>query len=119
MKQSLLYVVLILSIAGLAYADPPFNDIYVQPPELKSPTRGNIAGDFSAVDFSAPSVQSATGSFALKLPLKFPELRGKLVYDISPSYSPSNGQSEWGMGFQNSISIYRFREKGGLDFATD
>lgn len=102
-----------------AYAEQPFNDSLVQPLELKSPARGSIAGDLSSVNLSVSGGQAATGGFQLKLPLSLPELRGTLIHDFRPTYSPLNSLSEWGMGFQNSISIYRFREEGGLDFATD
>lgn len=106
-------------LSDSAYAELPFNDRFVQPPEMKAPTRGTIAGELSSVEVSASSNQASTGSFQLKLPLSFPELRGPMLFEFTPSYSPSSGQSEWGMGLSNSIVIYRFNEIGGLDFKTD
>ncbi|MFZ9595141.1 MAG: hypothetical protein ACO3A2_03595, partial [Bdellovibrionia bacterium] len=118
-RKWLFFVGLVLLPMRAVLAEQPFNDNLVQPLELKGPTRGTIAGDLSSINFSALSGQAATGSFLLKLHLAMPKFRGTLIHDFTPRYSPSNGQSEWGMGFQSAISIYRFREQGGLDFESD
>jgi len=100
-----------------ADSEPPFKDYLTQPSVLKAPSRGSIAGEYAATETTSDSV--LRGSFSLPLPLAFPKLRGPVVMSFNPTYSPSSGQTEWGMGFQNSLSIYRYNETGSIDFIND
>src|SRR5262249_59651346 len=99
------------------WAQIPFSDSMVQPPQLSSPERGSLIGQLARVEFGPGDL--ARGAFTLGSPFSVPTDRGPLLASIFPSYSPENGISEWGIGWQGTVSITRWRPGAGLDFARD
>jgi RHS repeat-associated protein len=101
--------------AGSALALP--KDYFVQPPELRPPGRGSIAGSLASYE---PGVDElARGSFTLASVLSAPQSRGPLLATVFPSYSPSTGLTEWGLGWQAPLTITRYRLSGTLTFLDD
>jgi YD repeat-containing protein len=89
----------------------------VQPPELGLGKRASLAGALANTTFGPADV--TRGGFTLPAPFEAPKARGELLAPIFPSYSPDNGISPWGMGFNNSLALTRTRIAGSLtyDFA--
>ena len=94
-----------------------FNDALVQAPNIQLPTRGSVTGALSNFALSADGV--ARGAFSLPSPLQFPSDRGRLLANVAPTYSTDGGLTEWGMGWQSSLSISRYRTTGALDYSSD
>jgi len=92
-------------------------DQTVQAPSLAPPERGSLAGQFANVAFGPADV--SRGGFTLGSPFDAPSERGAPLAPIFPSYSPDAGISEWGIGWQSTLAITRFRVLGDLDYATD
>jgi RHS repeat-associated protein len=92
-------------------------DARVQAPQLSAPERGSLAGQYARTAFGPADV--SRGGFQLPAPLAAPSERGALLADVFPSYSPDAGLSEWGMGWQSTLAITRWRALGAVDYATD
>jgi RHS repeat-associated protein len=88
-------------------------DARIQAPELAAPGRASLAGEYGKTALEAEDV--ARGSFSLPLPLALPGERGAPGVSLAPSYSPGGGLSEWGMGWENSLTISRFAVVGEPD----
>ena len=86
----------------------------VKGPELKSPEKGSLAGEYGEASWGAQDL--SRGVFSMSLGLSFPEQRGSLVYPLDPKYSPSQGISEWGMGVSVLLALHRTRTVGHIDF---
>jgi hypothetical protein len=115
--RALLAFLSVFLIATSANAQPAFSDARVQSPELKAPERGSLAGALAGVAFGPADV--SRGAFSLPSPFSVPKERGEVLVSPFPAYSPENGLSEWGMGFQASLAIVRSRMTGDLDYETD
>jgi RHS repeat-associated protein len=89
----------------------------VQPPQLTSPAKGSLAGEYGSTSWSAADL--SRGSFSIPIGINFPNERGPMIYPFKLTYSPSQGLSEWGMGISADLSIRRYRVSGHLDFKTD
>ncbi len=98
-------------------ANDIFKDYKVQSSSIETPKRGSLKGDFDRIGLKA--LNQKTGSFTLTLPLEFPSARGKMIHPYSVNYSPGFGLSEYGIGWNNSLSIQRFRIKGLINFKDD
>lgn len=94
-----------------------FNDALVQTPTINGPSIASIAGALSKQAFGPGDL--ARGVQSLPSGIDHPEERGGPDLMFAPSYSPESGQSEWGMGWSNELSIRRYRFVGDLDYATD
>lgn len=94
-----------------------FSDVLVQPPKLGPPERGSVAGAFAHLAFEPGSLDR--GDLSLAIPIALPSERGAPLVNLLPSYSPGNGQSEWGMGWKAEVSIRRFAIVGDIDMAGD
>jgi hypothetical protein len=88
-----------------------------QPVELNEPERGSIAGSHGETEFDAQDL--TRGEYQLSIGIDFPEKLGKPLIDFAPSYIPSSGLSEWGMGIKTSLSIKRTHPGGQIDYQTD
>ena len=106
-----------LSGVGSSAHAQAFNDVLVQSPELKAPSRGSVVGTLSGYSIDGSGL--ARGSFSVPTSFKFPSERGALLVEIAPTYSPEGGQSEWGMGWDVELAITRYRKLGDLDYVTD
>jgi RHS repeat-associated protein len=95
----------------------PFSDARVQAPQLAAPQRGSLVGQYAQTAFGPSDV--ARGTFSLPSPFSAPEDRGPLLAHPFPSYSPEGGLSEWGMGWNAALTLYRWRARGELDYSTD
>jgi RHS repeat-associated protein len=95
----------------------PFSDFLVQPPRLAAPERGSVAGELSQLGFAPGNL--ARGDFNLPMPIALPSDRGAPLIGLVPAYASSNGQSEWGMGWQLDLSIRRSAIVGDIDPAGD
>ncbi len=103
--------------ASLGDQTDPFSNQMPESPNLAAPTRGSLAGEFGATNWDASDL--TRGVYSLPLVLEFPKVRGPMIYPIQPTYSPSSGVSEWGMGISVELAIRRFREVGEIDFKED
>lgn len=112
-----IYTNILLGNLVFAGTNLPFKDYLTQPAVLKSPARGTITGELSAFNLSENSL--VNGGFSFALPIEFPQQRGALLTNIIPIYSTTHGQSEWGMGFNLQLSIFRYRELGQIDYKND
>src|SRR4051812_48398807 len=74
-----------------------------------APDRGTVTGSAAAV-FGASAL--SRGTFHLPSAFDVPQEEGGPLWDIFPTYSPDSGLSEWGMGWQSSLSITRWRPVG-------
>ena len=108
--------ILLLSPSASVWAQP-FLDTLTQLPRIASPERGSLAGQYAKTAFGPSDL--ARGGFSLPSSMVLPSDRGPLVASPFPYYSAENGISEWGSGWQSSISISRWRPAGDLDFSTD
>ena len=106
-----------LSLENLSHAEGVYDDQFVQPSRLEMHARGSLAGEYSGTSFNVSGLSK--GSFSLPLGIRFPELRGPLVFPFVPQYSTAGGISEWGMGISVDLSIRRFRTVGQIDFLND
>ncbi|MDC0714753.1 FG-GAP-like repeat-containing protein [Stigmatella sp. ncwal1] len=116
LQRALLGATAVWSISAGAQPQP-FLDAKVQPPQLAAPQRGSLVGQYAQTAFGPSDV--SRGTFSLPSPFKVPTERGTLLASPFPSYSPESGLSEWGMGWGASLSVYRWRSLGDLDYATD
>ncbi len=107
----------IFLFASRASAQSVFSDAQVQAPQLGAPERGSLAGQLASVAFGPADV--SRGGFSLPSPMGAPGERGALPASPLPTYSPENGASEWGLGWQTQIVITRGRVAGDIDYATD
>jgi hypothetical protein len=108
----------VAGVAGsLSPANAQFADRLVQAPHLTPPERGSVRGTLSGVAFTAADL--SRGSFQLPLPVAVPTERGPLQAKVLPAYSPDNGLSEWGMGWNVDLGIRRHRLLGEVDFNDD
>ena len=94
-----------------------FNDHLIQPPELPPPGPGSITGSLANYELGDGGL--VQGVFELPSPFVAPDERGSPPEQLFPIYSPHNGLSEWGMGWQSSLSIRRHRLLGEIDYRTD
>jgi RHS repeat-associated protein len=106
-----------LTVAGVAHAAAPFQDVLVQPPSIGDPQRGSVAGSLSKLAFGPADL--ARGAYSLPLPIEVPGERGALLTQAFPSYSAEGSLSEWGAGWSSDLAIRRHRVLGDLDYATD
>lgn len=104
-------------LASQAMAGPTFPDQSVQAPQLRAPERGSVTG--SMAGFSLGVGDLPRGTFTLPGPFAVPSERGALLVDPLPRYSPEGGISEWGMGWQTSLTIERHRVAGDIGFDED
>ncbi|MEM9490578.1 MAG: VCBS repeat-containing protein, partial [Myxococcota bacterium] len=74
---------------------------------------GSLAG------FALGAGDLPRGSFSLPGPFVAPSERGGLLVDPLPRYNPEGGISEWGMGWQSSLTIERYRVAGDIGFDAD
>jgi RHS repeat-associated protein len=89
----------------------------VQTPNLTSPQPGSMAGTLSKLSIGPADV--ARGSYGLPLPIDLPDSRGAALVNVFPTYSPESGISEWGMGWDVSLSIRRHRLVGTINYDAD
>ncbi len=106
-----------LDVFSLAHAEPPTFQQQMVAPVLEPTQRGSLAGELAS--FARDGSDLMKGAFTLPLPIHFPEDRGRLVYPIQPSYSITQGMSEWGIGWANTLAISRFRRLGYVQYAED
>ncbi len=92
-------------------------DARVQAPTLAAPERGSLAGQLASTAFGPADV--SRGGFQLPSALGLPAERGAPLASILPTYSPDQGWSEWGLGWQSALALTRWRVTGDLDYATD
>ncbi|SEK79639.1 RHS repeat-associated core domain-containing protein [Stigmatella aurantiaca] len=95
----------------------PFADAQVQAPTLAAPQRGSLVGQYAQTAFGPADV--VRGTFTLPSPFTVPEDRGLLLASPFPAYSTEHGLSEWGMGWEATLSLSRWKVLGELDFTTD
>ncbi|MBF0366490.1 MAG: VCBS repeat-containing protein, partial [Oligoflexia bacterium] len=113
-KILILSVLNIFLFANLLSANDEAGDLYIQNPKLLVPEKGHLSGsDFSQ---NADFVNLAKGDFDIKMPINFPQDRGRLLYNLTPHYSPSQGISEWGLGVKVDLNVTRWRERGEIEF---
>ncbi|MCU0682317.1 MAG: hypothetical protein MUF34_08700 [Polyangiaceae bacterium] len=108
---------LALLLGASAAAAAPTKDLLVQAPSIGQPTRGSIAGSLSRLAFGPAAL--ARGAYSLPLPLSAPAERGPLLASVVPAYSAEGGMSEWGVGWQNDLTIRRHRVVGQIDYGND
>lgn len=108
---------LALLLAAPAAVAGPFKDQLVQAPSIGQPARGSIAGSLSRLAFGPAAL--ARGAYSLPLPLTAPGERGPLLASIVPAYSAEGGIGEWGVGWQNELTIRRHRVVGEVDYSDD
>lgn len=111
-SAALVAVACTITVIGAAGATT-FSDFLVQPPRLATPDRGSVAGELSHLGFEPGNL--ARGDFTLPIPIALPEERGAPLVGLLPSYAPSNGQSEWGMGWKLDLGIHRSAIVGDID----
>ena len=87
---------------------------FIQQPELAQPGRGTLAGSLHGYEPDTESV--VRGGFSLPLHLELPVGRAEPLVEFAPTYSPAGPQSEWGLGWQQSLRIERFRDRGELSY---
>ncbi len=104
-------------LSSWANSSPPSFNQQVQAPTLETPKRGSIAGELAS--FAQDGADLMKGSMNLALPLSFPQDRGRLIYPIIPKYRITQGVSEWGIGFDASVKISRYRRQGPLQYTDD
>ncbi len=92
-------------------------DAKVQAPKLGVPERGSLVGQFANTAFGPGDV--SRGGFQLPSALGLPSERGGPLAGVLPGYSPESGLTEWGLGWQTSLALTRWRVVGDLDYATD
>jgi RHS repeat-associated protein len=111
----------IVSLVVLAWATSAYSQVglsyQVQAPQIATPTRGSLVGQFANLEFGPGDVDR--GGFSLPSPYQGPTERGPAPSGIFPTYSPEAGISEFGMGWQNQLALVRYRTFGHLDYATD
>jgi RHS repeat-associated protein len=100
-----------------AHAQAVFHDYMVQPPQIDAPERGSLAGQYGRIAFGPADV--SRGGFSIPCAISAPVDRGAPGAELFPVYSPDSGISEWGMGWQSSLALTRFRPVGDLDYRTD
>src|SRR3954466_15679204 len=98
-------------VAAGASAQTAFKDSMVQAPQLAPPQRGSIAGQYGRIAFGPADL--TRGAFSLPGALSSPTERGGPGFDLFPVYSPDSGISEWGMGWQSTLALTRWRGGGG------
>ena len=106
-----------LGLAVALAAAPAVAATDVQSPQLAAPQRGSVAGEYANVAFGPADV--SRGGFSLPSPMGAPSDRGPLGASIFPTYSPDAGLGEWGLGWQTTLAITRWRPIGDLDFTSD
>jgi RHS repeat-associated protein len=109
----LVVVVAVFFHSAVASADV-FDDVLVQPPSLSAPERGAIAGTMARLSFGPKEV--ARGSVSWSSNLVFSGEGGGSLVDFGPRYSPENPLTEWGMGWETSLAIRRFRPTGEVSY---
>ncbi len=107
-------LVTLATLLATRSARAQFQDARVQAPTLAAPERGSITGQLASVAFGAADV--SRGAFSLPSPLKLPSERGELGAPFAPTYAPDQGQTEWGMGWKNDMTITRWRARGEVTF---
>ncbi len=112
----LAWVCLASASPALAF-DGPLQDMLMQAPQLSAPQRGSLVGQLANTAFGPADV--SRGAFSLPSAFSVPEDRGALLAPLFPTYSPDSGASEWGAGWNTSLSLERWRALGDLDYATD
>ncbi len=117
MKLSVLKISLLGSWLCCTLAQAQITNEIVQPPTLKPPGKGSVAGDIQANVVENSDLSQ--GGMAVPLTLQFPQERGKLLYSIQPTYRAASGLSEWGMGFHNRLMIQRWQEGRDINYETD
>ena len=88
-----------------------------QDSKISPAKRGSLKGEYSQLGEKALSLK--TGSFAISLPISFPESRGRMAIPFTVSYSPGFGLGEFGIGWSNSLVISRSRDSGVLNYNDD
>lgn len=101
----------------LAVIAAPFEGWQLQAPKLGAPERGSLVGPLAQVGLTANDL--ARGGFRLGPFVELPTERGAPLFDVLPSYSPDNPQTEWGLGWSSTLSIRRARVSGHVDYLTD
>ncbi|MCC6812328.1 MAG: VCBS repeat-containing protein, partial [Deltaproteobacteria bacterium] len=104
---------LILALAGVVCAPCAVWAQSSMAPDAGEAARGSVTGTF-AQSFGASAL--SRGTFSLPSPFDVPSEEGSPLWNIFPTYSPDAGLSEWGMGWQSSLSITRYRPDGELRF---
>jgi YD repeat-containing protein len=102
-------------LAALAAAPLAHAIERAQPPQLKAPERGSLAGALSGLAIGPGDV--SRGGFTLAAPMSAPQERGPLLAPIFPSYNPDQGLSVWGMGWSTSLALTRMRVTGDLSWS--
>lgn len=94
--------------SGTSYGDIS-KEYLLDRPTISTSKRGDIAGNLQdAVNSSGLS----RGTFSVPVNIDFPQTRGPLLVNLSPTYAPGNGLETMGLGFKISLSVRRFREIG-------
>jgi len=85
-------------------------------PSLVVPgTRGGLAGELNGIPVSPDDL--SRGTFHLTSPFELPTAKAAPLVNVFPTYSPSNGVSEWGMGWKSSaLEIRRSRPLGHIAY---
>ncbi len=107
----------LILVVSLAYGSDVIKDYLVPMPEISTPKRGSLKGEFSSVGLK--SINQTTGSFSIPLPIEFPQSRNKMSHPYSVNYSPSFGMSEYGIGWGTQLEIKRVRDIGLINFLDD
>jgi RHS repeat-associated protein len=98
-------------------ANESFKDYLIQTPNIESPKRGSLQGEYSKLGLE--SLKLSTGSYNFSLPITFPNKRGKMLWPYNVSYSPSFGLDYTGIGWSSQLYINRHRDIGKVDYLND
>src|SRR3989338_7246469 len=93
--------------------EPIYPNLWVHDQFLAQPKAASLKGDYAQFGMSSDSL--ALGTVSVPFPLELSKERDEILYNPLPSYSHRGGFSEWGMGWDASISIYRYAEIGEID----
>lgn len=119
MNLKLWCFILVMLVPSRAWAEerPPSFSNLVQAPVVAAPGRGSVGGTLGNMALGPADL--VRGGASLGLPVVLPTERGKPLVEIAPRYSTDAGLGPWGMGWQNNLTITRFRHLGDLNYRDD
>ncbi|MEI6805330.1 MAG: RHS repeat-associated core domain-containing protein [Myxococcaceae bacterium] len=93
--------------------EPIYPNLWVHDHFLAQPKAAALKGSYAHFDLSTDSF--ALGNVSISFPLELPMERGEILHSPLPSYSRRGGYSEWGLGWETALSIYRYSEIGEVN----
>ena len=84
---------------------------------IAPPLAGSVGGTYHSLNLMKNGLSK--GAFSLPIGMQVDESHGRIMFDPFPVYSPDNGHSEWGQGWQSAIKITRINIYSDITFTDE